>query len=93
MQEATFDIWSGWPPQTGQWLETVAGLGNARKRMLEIAAAAPGPYFIFSAWNGYILEQIDTREEQIAHSIDNSSSLADQEGYVEHMGKGKRDVQ
>ena len=61
IQEGTFDIWSGTPQKTGQWLETVVGLGDARKRMMKIATVRPGPYFIFSAWVGYILDQIDTR--------------------------------
>jgi hypothetical protein len=63
MQDATFDIWSGTPEKTGKCLETVAGLGNARKRMQEIARTAPGPYFLFSPWNGYILDEIDTKED------------------------------
>lgn len=65
MENTTFDIWSGTPRKTGQWLETVTGLNNARKRMTEIAGETPGPYFIFSAWNGYILDQIDTREDSL----------------------------
>jgi len=65
MQEFAFDIWSGTPQQTGRWLETVAGLDNARKRMQQIATEVPGPYFIFSAWNGYILDEIDTREDSL----------------------------
>jgi len=66
MQEATFDIWCGTFHQVGRCLETVAGLDNARRRMKEIARHAPGPYFIFSAWNGYVLDQIDTIENSWA---------------------------
>lgn len=62
MQDATFDIWSGTPQKIGQCLETVTGLANARQRMLDIATETRGQYFIFSAWNDCILEQIDTRE-------------------------------
>jgi len=62
MHKTTFDIWSGTPEKTGRCLETVTGLASAQERMLEIATETPGQYFIFSAWNGYILDQIDTRE-------------------------------
>ncbi len=66
MHHATYDIWSGTPQKIGQWLEAVPGLSNAQKRMLEIARETPGPYFIFSAWNDCILDQIDTREDPLA---------------------------
>jgi hypothetical protein len=65
---STFDIWSGTPQKTGKWLDTVTGLAEARKRMAELAAQTPGPYFIFSAWNRCILDQIDTREQLLAVS-------------------------
>jgi len=65
MQEPTFDIWSGIPEKNGKWLETVAGLGNARRRMKDLAAQAPGKYFIFSVWNGCVLDQIETHEESL----------------------------
>jgi hypothetical protein len=66
MQQAMFDIWSGTADNCGEWLETVAGLENARKRMKEIAMQAPGPYFIFSAWNGYIIDEIDVARDSVA---------------------------
>jgi len=65
MQEPTFDIWSGTPDKSGKWLETVAGLGNAQRRMKQLAAQTPGKYFIFSVWNGCVLDQIETREEPV----------------------------
>ena len=65
---STFDIWSGTPQKIGKCLETVAGLAEARKRMTELAAQTPGPYFIFSAWNSCILDEIDTREQLLALS-------------------------
>jgi len=66
MQEPTFDIWSGIPEKSGKWLETVAGLGNARRRMKELAAQTPGKYFIFSVWNSCVLDQIETHEGPLA---------------------------
>ena len=65
MQEATFDIWAGTSHKSGKWLETVTGIDNARKRMREIATEAPGPYFIFGPWNGYILDEIDTQGDAL----------------------------
>jgi hypothetical protein len=62
MQEFTFDILSGTPQANPKWLESVAGLANARKRINELAAQRPGQYFIFNAWNGCVLEQVDTRQ-------------------------------
>lgn len=61
MQEPAFDILSG-TPLKARWLESVAGFASARKRMNELAAQTPGQYFIFNAWNSYIIEQVDTRQ-------------------------------
>ena len=63
MQEPTFDIWSGTPEKGGRYLETVAGLGNAQRRLKEFAAQDPGKYFIFNVWNNCVLDQIDTQEK------------------------------
>jgi hypothetical protein len=66
--DSTLDIWSGTPQKIGKWLETATGFAEARKRVAELAAQTPGPYFIFSAWNSCILDQIDTREQLVALS-------------------------
>jgi hypothetical protein len=62
MQDFALDILSGTPETNAKWLESVAGLANARKRMNELAAQTPGQYFIFNAWNSCILEQLDTQQ-------------------------------
>jgi hypothetical protein len=61
--EETFDIWSGTLQNHGRWLETVVGLANTRKRMHELAAQSPGPYFIFNPWNGCVLDEVDTQQQ------------------------------
>ena len=63
MQEPTFDIWSGTLEKSDKYLETVEGLGNAQRRVQELAAQNPGKYFIFSVWNSCVLDQIDTLEK------------------------------
>jgi hypothetical protein len=68
MQEPTFDILSGIPGKNSEWLESVSGLTTARKRMEEIAAATPGKYFIFNAWNSCVLIQVDTEAKYISAS-------------------------
>ena len=60
MQEAVFDILSGTPGHNAVWLESVPGFMNARKRIEELAAATPGPYFIFNSWNSTVPVQINT---------------------------------
>jgi hypothetical protein len=66
MQEATFDILSGIPGRGAKWLESAPGLTNARRRMEELAAATPGKYFIFNAWNSCVLVQVDTEMKPIS---------------------------
>lgn len=68
MRIPQFDIFSGIPSNSGAiWKETVSGLGAANDRMKELAAMAPGPYFIFDAVTGRV----------VAHT-DNSSGYADE---------------
>ena len=61
MKVPSFDIFSGLPnSKEAVWLETVVGLGDACTRMKELAASAPGPYFVFHAYARTILASIDT---------------------------------
>ena len=58
-----FDIFAGIADKSARWVDTVAGLANARDRMLEIAAQRPGPYFVFSRRDHTILAQTETAEK------------------------------
>src|SRR5215470_10891655 len=58
-----FDIFAGTADKSARWVETVAGLANARDRMLAIAAQTPGRYFVFSRRDHSILAQTETREK------------------------------
>jgi len=61
MKIPSFDIFSGLPnSKDAAWLETVVGLSDACIRMKELAAATPGPYFVFHACARTILASIDT---------------------------------
>jgi hypothetical protein len=60
MPDPMFDIFSGGPDKDPMWLDTVAGLSHARERMEQIAAKAPGHYFLFSTEAQTILAEIDT---------------------------------
>lgn len=42
------------------WIEAVPGLARARERMEELAAQAPGKYFVFSMLSHGVLASIDT---------------------------------
>jgi hypothetical protein len=61
MKLPTFDIFSGhYGEKDAMWIEAVEGLANASGRMHVLAAAAPGPYFVFHAVSRQILDSVDT---------------------------------
>ena len=76
MQEPIFDILSGIPGRNAKWLESVPGLTNAERRMEELAAATPGKYFVFNAWNSCVLVQVDTETKPISASKAKVASAA-----------------
>jgi hypothetical protein len=55
LESDRFDIFSGPPDKDAAWLEAVVGIDRARERISEIAASAPGEYFIFHARSHGIL--------------------------------------
>jgi hypothetical protein len=61
MDEPTFDIFSGANDKDAVWIESVAGLTQARERMQKIALDKPGQYFVFGPSSHSILARIDTR--------------------------------
>ena len=63
MRPPTFDIFSGAPGKDPVWVEAVEGLSNARERMEQIAASAPGQYFVFSIGGHAVRAQIETFEK------------------------------
>jgi len=69
-----FDIFFG-VPDKNVWMETVAGLSNARKRMEAIAAQKPGQYFVFSPRDHTILAKIE-RQEKPKQQLDSKSGVA-----------------
>jgi len=59
-EEPIFEIFSGTMDRYAMWIQSVAGLAQARERMEQIAAEKPGKYFVFSTANHTILAEIDT---------------------------------
>ena len=57
-----YDVFSGVIGEDALWIEAVSGLSNARKRMEDLAAAAPGRYFVFRTFSQSVVALIDTRE-------------------------------
>ena len=67
MDEETFDIFSGDPEEQGLWIEAIAGLSNARRRMAQISEDTPGKYFLFSGASQRVLSRTRTlRESRIS---------------------------
>ena len=61
MDEPTFHIFMGPFDKDAEWVEAAAEFSIARQRMEEIAAAAPGRYFVFSQHSHAVLARMDTR--------------------------------
>jgi DNA-binding NarL/FixJ family response regulator len=71
----TFDIFSGVPDKNAVWIETVAGLSNARTRMEAIAAQKAGQYFVFSRRDHSILAKKET-QKNIGAALDSKTDVA-----------------
>lgn len=71
-----FDIFRGrFPDVDADWVDSVEGLGAARERMRAIAAARPGPYFVFSAKYGIVFAAIDaTPAKSMPDSIEHEGA-------------------
>lgn len=61
--ELRFDIFSGANDKDAMWIESVEGFPKARERMEQIAAQAPGKYFVFSSHSRAVLLKIDTSRD------------------------------
>jgi hypothetical protein len=46
--------------KTTYWIDAVAGLKEAYRMMLSIAAVKPGPYFIFDSLQASCVGKVDT---------------------------------
>jgi hypothetical protein len=62
MTSSSYEIFQG-SPSDPLWLESLDDLDTASLRMKERAEIRPGPYFIYSADSGRILETIDTSSQ------------------------------
>jgi hypothetical protein len=65
MDEPTFHIFMGTFDKDAEWVEAAAEFSIARQRMEEIAAAAPGRYFVFSQHSHAVLARMDTRKSVV----------------------------
>jgi len=70
-----FNIFSGVPDKNAIWIETVAGLSNARERMEAIAAQQPGQYFVFCPRDHTILAKTET-QKKIEAALDSKIDVA-----------------
>ena len=59
-ERGLFDIFSGSSERDAIWIEVVAGLTNAKRRMDEIAAKQPGDYFIFQTDRNSVMARTRT---------------------------------
>jgi hypothetical protein len=59
--ELVYDIFRGATNKDAIWVEAVAGLSSARRRMEEIAKESPGRYFVFDQERHAIIARADTR--------------------------------
>ena len=58
-----FDVFSGLLDKDARWIESIEGLGAAHERIKELAAATPGPYFVFDMVTHKVLAKIDTTQQ------------------------------
>jgi len=75
LEVPVFDIFSGAPDKNAVWIETVAGLSNARARMEAIAAQVSGQYFVFSRADHTILAKTET-QKKIGAALDSKTDVA-----------------
>jgi hypothetical protein len=61
-----FDIFCGRSPEDEnvRWLEAVEGFEKACERMHVLAAAEPGPYFVFCLADKEVLAFVDTTPKE-----------------------------
>ena len=60
-----FDIFQGTSSWDALWIEAVAGLAEAQRRMCDIATDTPGDYFIFCVRTERVIERIRNRRAHI----------------------------
>ena len=64
MTISTFGIFRGLHDKNAKWVDAVEGQVKAERRMYEIAAKDPGPYFVFSAYTHTVVAATDTSKNQ-----------------------------
>ena len=45
--EATYDIFRKTSEKDATWVESVAGLGHAKRRLIKLASTTPGAYLLY----------------------------------------------
>jgi hypothetical protein len=60
MTAFTFGIFKGLHDRNAKWVEAVEGETKAIRRMNEMAAKDPGPYFVFSAYTHTVIAVTDS---------------------------------
>ena len=63
MKVPQYHIFSGLRDKDPMWLETVEGFAAAHKRLKELAAQEPGPYFIFCSGTHTVVASTNTSSE------------------------------
>ncbi len=54
--EATYDIFRKTSDKNATWVESVAGLSQAKKRMMKLASTTPGAYLLYDPSLGEFIE-------------------------------------
>jgi hypothetical protein len=60
-----FDVFFGLLDNDARWIESVESLGAAHERIKELAAATPGPYFVFDTVSHKVLAKIDSTQPHV----------------------------
>ena len=74
-----FDIFAGEIQKNAIWLEAVAGLDEAKKRMEQTARQKPGHYFIFCSATSSVVAELEShlklvhKPKSTGHSVVTSS--------------------
>jgi hypothetical protein len=64
-----YDIFARPPDDRSLWMESVEGIENANRRVLELTQIAPRGYFIYSEAIGAIESEIQTEGGEDGHAI------------------------
>jgi hypothetical protein len=63
-----FDLFLRLPDGQPVWIKAVESMEAARNQLTQMAASAPGEYFIFNTINGQLITDYGDNAQALAHS-------------------------